>query len=334
MTRDINVGDVLSRVFAIYASQAAVLLPVALAVFVLQAVVGGILVSISAILFLVALLIQIIAQTLYSGMVVELVNDVQDGRRDHSIGGLFRAVTGVVVPLIVAGILVGIAAAIGFVLLIVPGLIVLTFAAVVAPSIVVERLGVADAIRRSIQLVKGNALSVFLVILVVFAIGFVVGFILGVIGGAVGDAGGVVANIIASTLTAPIAALAAGVLYFELRRAHGELGGAPHAPGPDAVDPAPATTAFPTSGAPGGPRQATPPPQRSRAVRSPHARRSPAPRRRPRRAGPPAPPSAAGGAARGCRRGGGASRGRHRGARAAPGRTCATSAARRAGGRA
>jgi hypothetical protein len=259
MTRDINVGDVLSRGFAIYASQAAVLLPVALAVFVLQAVVGGILVSISAILFLVALLIQIIAQTLYSGMVVELVNDVQDGRRDHSIGGLFRAVTGVVVPLIVAGILVGIAAAIGFVLLIVPGLIVLTFAAVVAPSIVVERLGVADAIRRSIQLVKGNALSVFLVILVVFAIGFVVGFILGVIGGAVGDAGGVVANIIASTLTAPIAALAAGVLYFELRRAHGELGGAPHAPGPDAVDPAPATTAFPTGGAPAAPAGDTAP---------------------------------------------------------------------------
>lgn len=247
MTRDLNVGNALSRVFSIYGDQAAVLLPVAFAIFLVEAVVGGLLVSAGTGLVLVALLLQIIASTLYSGMVVELVHDVQDGRRDHSVGGLFGAVGGVVPMLILAGIVVGVLVAIGFVLLIIPGLILLTLFAVVAPAIVVERKNVFGAMSRSRELVSGNGMQVFGVIATVFVLTFVVGLIIGGIGSAAGTGGRIAADVIASTITAPIAALAAGVLYFELRRAKGESGPSPEAPGPDAVEagPSPGAT-YPT----------------------------------------------------------------------------------------
>ena len=242
MTRDLNVGNALSRIFSIYGDQAKVLLPVAFALFLAQGVVSAVLVEAAAALAIVAFVLQVLVSTLYQGMVVELVSDVQDGRRDHSVGSLFRAVTGVLLPLIVVGFIVGVLAVIGLFLLIVPGLIVLTIFAVAAPSVVVEKAGIGQALSRSRELVKGNGVQVFLVIFVVFLITIVLSILIGGIGAAGGVVGRILASVLASTVTAPISALAAGVLYFELRRAKGEAGPAPQAPGPDAVETGPATT--------------------------------------------------------------------------------------------
>ena len=74
-------------------------------------------------------------------MVVEAAQDILDGRRDHTVGSLLRSVTPVIGALIVAGILAGIAIGIGLLLLIVPGLFLLTIWAVIAPVIVIERSG-------------------------------------------------------------------------------------------------------------------------------------------------------------------------------------------------
>jgi hypothetical protein len=227
--RDLDVGGTLSRIFGIYGDQAGVLLPVAAAVFLIEAVATGVLIEINGALVIVAVLIQVIVATLYAGMVVELVHDVQDGRRDHSIGGLFRAVRGVVVPLILAGVLVGLAVVVGLAFFIIPGLIFLTIFAVVAPAIVVEHQGVGGALTRSRNLVSGNGWQVFAVVIVVFLLSFIVGSIAGAIGSSAGTAGRIVAELVASTLTAPLAGLAAGVLYFELRRIKGD-DAAPAAP--------------------------------------------------------------------------------------------------------
>ena len=234
MTADLSVGNVLSRIFSIYGDQAGVLLPVAAVIFLVEAILSGLVASAGAIFILVALPIQIIASTLYSGMVVELVSDVQDGRRDHSIGSLFGAVSAVLVPLILAGLVTGIAIAVGFVLLIVPGLILLTIFAVVAPAVVVERKGVFEAISRSRELVSGNGLRVFAVIIVVFLLTLVLSAVVGAFVEDAGTAARIAAEFVLSTLLAPVAALAAGVLYFELRRARGEAGPSA-APGPDAA---------------------------------------------------------------------------------------------------
>ena len=242
MRDKIDIGRVYSEVFDIYRDQAGVLLPAALVIFLIEAVVSDLLVSISFALFPLALAVSVAASTFYQGMVVELVSDVQDGRRDSSVGDLFRTVGAVVLPLIGAGILAGLGIALGFVLLIIPGLFLLTIWAVIAPVIVLERTGAIAAFGRSRELVRGNGWQVFGTIVLFFLILVVASAILGAIGSAFGDAGGIITNIISNTLFVPLVAVAAGVLYFTLRSAKGEGGAPPGAVGldPGAAQPAPA----------------------------------------------------------------------------------------------
>lgn len=167
---------------------------------------------------LIAFGVGVIAATLYQGMVVSLVRDVQDGRRDSSVGQLVEETWPVILPLIGAGVLAAIGITIGLFILLVPGLILLTIWSVIAPVIVVERSGAIDAFGRSRALVKGNGWQVFGVILVVFLITLIVSIVLGVIGAGISDTFVMRAlfSLIASTLTAPIAALAASTIYFNL----------------------------------------------------------------------------------------------------------------------
>jgi hypothetical protein len=217
MNRKLDVSGTLSQIFSTYGAQAGVLLPVAFGLFLVVAVVNGLLAG-SLVLFPLGLAVSVVAGTLYQGMVVGLVRDVQDGRRDSSVGELIEATWPVVLPLIGAGILSGLAIGIGFLLLVVPGLILLTIWAVIAPVIVVERSGVMAAFGRSRELVRGNGWQVFGVIFTVFLIAAIAAAIFGAIGVAISDsvAMRIVFNVIASTLTAPITALAAATIYFRL----------------------------------------------------------------------------------------------------------------------
>lgn len=216
--RKLDTADTISKAFSIYGQQAGVLLPVAFGLFLIAAIVRG-LVGDELALAPLAAAISIVAQTLYQGMVVELVSDVQDGRRDSSVGQLVRSAAPVILPLLGAGILAAIGIGIGLVLFILPGLFLLTIWAVIAPSIVVERKGVFAAFGRSRELVKGNGWQVFGVILTVFLIVIVVSIVVGAIASGVSDSTAlrIVVDVIASTITAPISALVAAVLYFKLR---------------------------------------------------------------------------------------------------------------------
>ncbi|MEX1140924.1 MAG: hypothetical protein WEB79_01270 [Thermoleophilaceae bacterium] len=218
MDRKLDVGETLGQAFSIYGAQAAVLLPVAFGLFLLVAVVNGLLAGTIA-LVPVGIAIGVVATTLYQGMVVELASDVQDGRRDSSVGDLVKAVAPVVLTLIGAGLLAGIGIGIGFLLLIVPGLFLATIWSVIAPSIVVERHGVLSAFGRSRELVRGHGWRVFGVIVSIAVIILVVRVVFGAIAVGIDDAAGVriAFDIVASTITAPIAALAAAVMYFRLR---------------------------------------------------------------------------------------------------------------------
>ena len=182
----LDVGAVIRRVFDIYVDQASVLMPAAAAVFVITGIVSALLVAASPALALVALLISLVASTLFTGMVVELVADVQDGRRDASVGQLLRAASPVLGKLILVGIVAGIGIVIGFVLVIVPGLILLTIWAVFAPVIVLERPDGLRALARSRELVRGNGWQVFGVIFALFILVVVVS---GVIEAAADSAG-------------------------------------------------------------------------------------------------------------------------------------------------
>ncbi len=232
----IGVGDVISETFSIYGQNVGALLGSAIIVFAVVGLIAGLLQHTnSLILILLATAVRVAGDALYVGFVVELVSDTRDGRRDQTVGDLFSAAAPFILPLIGFGILAGIGITIGLILIVIPGLILLTFWSVGAPAIVVEGLGVFDAFGRSWKLVRGEAWSVFGVLLLTFLIVVIVGAVLGAIGAAIGVAGFIVAAIISAAITAPVYALAVSVLFFDLGGGSGvenALGGAAVAPPP------------------------------------------------------------------------------------------------------
>jgi hypothetical protein len=235
--RRIEPGRVIGQAFETYQAHAGPLLGGALLVIGIAGVVEALLsVSGSIILGILGALVGLAAGFLYTGYVVKLVQDVRDGRRDFSVGELFSHATPYLGTLILAGILAGIAIAIGFVLLIVPGLILLTIWAVISPSIVVEDKGVFEAFGRSRELVRGHGWQVFGAIVLAFLIIVVVGIVASLIGAAIGDAGFVILRVIGNVITAPIWALVASILFFDL----GGGAGAPTAPETPGTPEAPA----------------------------------------------------------------------------------------------
>jgi hypothetical protein len=213
----IRVGDVIGETFSIYGRNAGALLGSAIVVFVVIGVISGILQSAGGlILVLLAGVVRLVGYALYTGFVVKLVQDVRDGRRDETVGDLFSSAAPAILSLVGFGILFGIGVAIGLVLVIVPGLILLTFWSVGAPAIVAERAGVIDAFGRSWGLVRGDAWPVFGTLVVVLLIVIAIGVILGAIATPIGDGAIVIASILSTVLTAPIFALAASVMFFDL----------------------------------------------------------------------------------------------------------------------
>lgn len=225
----LSVGDVLNRVADLYREHFGVLIPAAFWLFLVVSILSGIVGRNDVGLLLVVAVVSFAVAILYQGMVVSLVHDVQDGRRDSSVGELFNSVGPVLGPLIGASLLYGIGVGIGFFLLIVPGCILLTIWAVIAPAIVIEKRDVIGAFGRSRELVRGFGWPVFGTVIAATLITALAGVILTAIAEAI--AGGPILRIVfgalASTLTAPIGGLVAAVLYYRLLELKGEGDSAP-----------------------------------------------------------------------------------------------------------
>ncbi|MEA2420532.1 MAG: hypothetical protein QOE60_2738 [Thermoleophilaceae bacterium] len=226
MNAKLDTGRVFERIFEIYREQFTLLIPAALILFIPVAILNGLVQTGGGVLAgLLTVAISLIATYWYQGMVVEAVVDILDGRRDHTVGSLFSSVSPFIWTLVGAGILATLITIIGFILIIVPGLIALTFLAVVAPAVVIDRAGVTGALRRSRELVSGQAWRVFGVIVVLFLVTAVISGILSAVGGSVSDdsfAGYALADLIVRVLLGPLTAIAATVIYVELRRIKGE----------------------------------------------------------------------------------------------------------------
>lgn len=217
MNGKVSVGETLRETFAIYRDQAGVLLPIAFWLFLLAGTVEALTADVLA-LFWIGTVVSLTVGILYQGVVVGLVRDVRAGGSEFSVGELVRSVLPVFWPLLGASFLTALGIGGGLILLVVPGIYLLTIWAVVAPVIVVERRGVTDSLGRSRHLVRGNGWPVLGALTVGFLIALVATLSLIALGAALveGEIIEVVLRVLAQTAAAPVAALVASVLYFRL----------------------------------------------------------------------------------------------------------------------
>jgi hypothetical protein len=100
---------------------------------------------------LIVALVDLLGLVLLSGVLTKLVGACHGGREVSVREALTSLAWG---RLILADLLVGVLVAIGFVLLIVPGLVAFTFLSVTGPVIEAEDRAVLAALRRSVRLVR------------------------------------------------------------------------------------------------------------------------------------------------------------------------------------
>ncbi|MBI1210360.1 MAG: hypothetical protein GC190_02770 [Alphaproteobacteria bacterium] len=132
-------------------------------------------------------------------------------------------------PLLGLAIVVGLGVGIGFMLLIIPGLILVTCWLVASPALVVEHLGIFAAMQRSLHLSRGHRWALFGIIVVFYIAIMIVAMIVGlIVTGSVGlqalaaaQSGGIVfglINGIAQTFVIMVTTVGVAAVYFELRR--------------------------------------------------------------------------------------------------------------------
>jgi hypothetical protein len=119
--------------------------------------------------FVIAILLAMITQ----GALVRATVAHSEGRRS-GFGESAMAGLVVAVPLFLLGLLGAIGVALGFVLLIVPGVMLYVMWSVAAPALVEERLGPIEAFGRSRFLTRGARWKIFGLILVVLVIGWLI----------------------------------------------------------------------------------------------------------------------------------------------------------------
>src|SRR5215831_19178321 len=166
-------------------------------------------------------LISFAATYVVQASLIKAVQDVRDGRVDLDLGETVRAAGPYILPVIGASILAAIGVTIGLFLLIVPGLILLTFWALIVPFIVLGGAGVFQSFGDSMRTVRGYAWRVFgtyvLVFLILIAFAIVLGFILILLPLWLRN---FVNNLVTGTLIAPFLALVATLIYYRLTAAH------------------------------------------------------------------------------------------------------------------
>ncbi|MGH2774831.1 MAG: hypothetical protein ACRDJT_05275 [Actinomycetota bacterium] len=180
---------------------------------------------------LLSAILSVIGVFLVQAALVEAVADIRDGRADLTVGETLSRGASRIGSVAGASILAGIAIAIGLVLLIVPGLVLITWWAVLVPVIVLERVGVFDAFSRSRNLVRGFDFQVFGVIVLQFLILVAVSIVISIILVALPEEPrAFVSNVVSGSLTGPFAALVTTLLFFRLKAAKEGPGTTP-APG-------------------------------------------------------------------------------------------------------
>ena len=166
---------------------------------------------------LVSVILTLVGGLLVQGALVEVVRDLHEGREPGPVGEYYTRTRDRLGTLLGASVLYGIGVAVGFVLLIVPGLIAVARWSLIVPLVVIERLGVGEAFSRSSRLVKGQTGRVLVLVVVANLITAIAGLLIRSAFGFLPDFASIwVGGTIASAIAAPYGAHVLTVLYYKL----------------------------------------------------------------------------------------------------------------------
>jgi hypothetical protein len=209
---------------------------IALVVFVILAAIGILLTWLLGWLGVIISAIISIAGTFWlQGALIKAVSDVRDGRADLSASETFEAVYPKLGTIVVTGILLGIAIAIGLALLIVPGLILITIWIAVIPAIVLEDRGIGESFGRSRELVRGYGWNVFGVIVLTLLILIGVGIIVGIVLSPLAEwLGSLIQQLVSTTIVTPFVATIWTLVYYRLKGREDAAGASTPEPEPAA----------------------------------------------------------------------------------------------------
>lgn len=223
--RDMSpLSGVLGEAWALYRRHASHFILISFSIYLVVAVISALLSwGLGGFGVLIGWILTIIGMFLLQAALVLAVRDVRDGRVDLDLRSTVSAAAPFVAAVAVASILAGIGIAIGFFLIIVPGLILVTFWSLLVPEIVVGRAGALESFGRSWRTVRGYGWNVFgtfiLVFLILIAADIAASLILHPLPIAWRS---FLADLISGTLVAPFIATVVTLIYYRLSAAHGE----------------------------------------------------------------------------------------------------------------
>lgn len=226
----LGLRSVLSVMLRVYKDHWRFLIPAAVIILLPQAIADGVLegfhvehirnlISVATVgVALLTAAVNLMGQAIYAGLTAAAVVNWRAGQPLPPTGTLIRSLP--IGRLILLDLAVTLGAAIGFVLLIVPGLVFLTYVAASAPVMKLEHRGVRSSMRRSIELVRGRARKVFVIV-----VGTIIATELAVQAIATPFSGAVVltvVNLIGEAIFQPFEGLVVAIVAVRLLVLHGE----------------------------------------------------------------------------------------------------------------
>jgi hypothetical protein len=214
-----SIGEVIGEAWGLYKTHWRHLIPIAFVVYLLLSLFSLLLVALLGWLGAIASVFVSLAGVFWlQGALVIAVEDVRDGRADLSLAETLSRVRPRINTLGITGILAALGIGIGLFLLIVPGLLLATWWALIIPVVMLEGASVGAAFGRSRQLVRGHGWSVFGLIVLTFLILIAVGIVLDIVLSPINDSVQTyIGDVVSNTLTAPFVAAVLTLAYYRLR---------------------------------------------------------------------------------------------------------------------
>jgi hypothetical protein len=216
-------SGVLGEAWTLYRRHASHFILISFAIYLVIAVISALLSwALGSFGAFIGLILTVFGMFLLQAALVKAVQDVRDGRVDLDLRATVSAAMPFVGAVAVASILASIGIGIGFILIIVPGLILLTFWSLIVPEIVIGGAGALESFSRSWRMVRGYAWNVFGTFIIVFLILIAAEIVLSAVFLALPYAWrSFIADLVSGALVAPFLAAVVTLIYYRLTAVHG-----------------------------------------------------------------------------------------------------------------